>query len=58
MKIGKYPKPKSGWHWAYCFLCGKKISMVVHFGGKKKLKHCGYCQSLPHYCIKCFKYEK
>ncbi len=42
MKIGKYPKPKSGWHWAYCFLCGKKISMVVHFGGKKKLKHCGY----------------
>jgi len=47
-------KLQKGWHWVYCFMCGEKIGKVVHYGGTKKLKKCGYCQEIPHYCLKCF----
>ena len=48
-------RPKRGWHWSHCFLCGEQVGKVVHYGGKKKLKKCKWCQdSGMKVCIDCF----
>ena len=35
-------KPKAGWHYRYCSLCGKQIGRVSHLGGK-------YLGRIPHH---------
>lgn len=47
-------EPKEGWHWSYCKLCGKKVARVNHFGGKKKLKKCKWCQEGLSVCMDCY----